>query len=223
MNVNADVTRLLSILAQTNTNTRLPPPAPPAPPPPAPHSRPQFPPAVDPRLHGSLFQQPPAPIPVAPAAVVDPKNITDWPAALKYVMNTIYRNEEIMAQVKKMKRHQHDHEKQWWVAREELVRKHETRVESSKKVAELLKKLGTMPTATRSNLPTPESEKEELRVFDQKVHTRSEEMVKHMASEFAAMGIPFFCRASLPEKGDAELQALRKRVVELLEDLCEGE
>lgn len=60
-------------------------------------------------------------------------------------------------------------------------------------------------------------------MFDQKVYTRSEEMVKHMTSEFAAMGIPFFCRASLPEKEDAELQALRKRVVELLEDLCEGE
>lgn len=104
MNVNDDVTRLLSILAQTNT-THLPPPAPPAPPPapPAPHPRPQFPPppAVDPRLHGSSpFQQPPAPIPVTPA---DPKNITDWPAALKYVMNTIYRNEEIMAQVKKVR------------------------------------------------------------------------------------------------------------------------
>ncbi|KAH8146394.1 uncharacterized protein LAJ45_09587 [Morchella importuna] len=172
--------------------------------------------------------QPPAPIPVTPAAtaVVDPKSITDWPAALKYVMNTIYRNEEVMAQIKKMKRHQHDHEKQWWVAREELVRKHEARVESSKRVAELLRGLGTMPTTATSNLPTPESEKEELRVFDQKVHTRSEEMVKHMASEFAAMGIPFFCRAGLPEKEkeDAEqLQALRRRVVELLEDLCEGE
>lgn len=79
--------------------------------------------------------------------------------------------------------------------------------------------LTNQPTHTQ----TPESEREELRVFDRKVHSRSEEMVRHMASEFAGMGIPFFCRAGLPgpglsEKEDAEM---RRRVVELLEDLCE--
>lgn len=72
------------------------------------------------------------------------------------------------------------------------------------------------------HLQTPESEQDELRTFDQKVHLRSTDMVAHMASEFAQMGIPFFCRGALPERPDAELQELRCRMVELLEDLCEG-
>lgn len=76
---------------------------------------------------------------------------------------------------------------------------------------------------TEAYIQTPESEQEELRTFDQKVHLRSTDMVTHMASEFAQMGIPFFCRGALPgERPDAELQELRRRMVELLEDLCEA-
>ncbi|KAL0636848.1 hypothetical protein Q9L58_004206 [Maublancomyces gigas] len=196
--MNADVTRILSILAQTASQQ----------PPQPPHALPP----PDPRLQH--LPKPPQNLadPAHPVSAppVDPKTITDWPTALRFVVNTLGKDEAVMAQIKKMKKHQHDHEKQWWAAREEIVRKHEARVESSQKVQDLLW------------ASTPESEQDELRTFDQKVHLRSTDMVAHMASEFAQMGIPFFCRGALPDRPDAELQELRKRIVELLEDLCEG-
>jgi hypothetical protein len=67
---------------------------------------------------------------------------------------------------------------------------------------------------------TPESEAEELATFDRKVYLRSEEMHNHMKSQMGQMGVPFFCRPAeapeLPEVGE-----LRRRMVELLEDMCE--
>lgn len=84
--MNADITRILSILAQT------------APQQPS-HPRPP-----DPRLphihHAPQYPPDPAPA-VAPA--VDPATIADWPTALKYVMNTLGKDEAVMAQIKKVR------------------------------------------------------------------------------------------------------------------------
>lgn len=87
--MNADVTRLLSILAQTAAEA--------PPPPPPPQQRPQFPPTVDPRLSYGYQPDPP------PLPAVDPKGITDWPTALKYVMNTLYKDGAVITQVKRVR------------------------------------------------------------------------------------------------------------------------
>lgn len=90
--MNPDVTRLLEILAQTASQAPqlLP-------------NQPQYPPQIptsDPRLlHGQRLQYQPGSIPTPPT---DPKNITDWPTALKYVMNTLGKDEAVMAQIKKV-------------------------------------------------------------------------------------------------------------------------
>lgn len=66
---------------------------------------------------------------------------------------------------------------------------------------------------------TPESEAEELDTFDRKVHLRSEQMFNHMNNGMRQMGIPFFCLPpGTPET--PELLELKKRMVELLEDMC---
>lgn len=97
--MNADITRILSILAQTASQQ------PQQPPHPLPHTLPP----PDPRLshahahaHAHAHNPPqyltdPVPAPVDPAA------ITDWPAALKYVMNTLGKDEAVMAQIKKVR------------------------------------------------------------------------------------------------------------------------
>lgn len=51
---------------------------------------------------------------------VDPSTITEWPAALKYVMKTVSQSEELQTKIKKLIRTQHEHERQWWAGREAL-------------------------------------------------------------------------------------------------------
>lgn len=90
--MNADITRILSILAQTASQQ---------PQQPLPHTLPP----PDPRLsHAHAHaHNPPQYLPDPVPAPVDPAAITDWPAALKYVMNTLGKDEAVMAQIKKVR------------------------------------------------------------------------------------------------------------------------
>ncbi|KAL8717928.1 MAG: hypothetical protein Q9181_008259 [Wetmoreana brouardii] len=74
-----------------------------------------------------------------------------------------------------------------------------------------------------------EKEKE-LRIYDRKVHKAYGEMVKATEAELNGLGIPFFCleqelvaRAGGEEVGkkvgERELEALKRRMVEFLEDM----
>ncbi|KAL7276722.1 hypothetical protein RUND412_000259 [Rhizina undulata] len=158
-----------------------------------------------------------------PAESIDPRNITEWSVALKYVMKTLSRDEAIMAKIQRMKKHQHEHERIWWNGREDILKKHVERVESTKKMEELLRNLGTF-NPQQSSLPTPENDLEELRIYDQKVHLRSEEMVKSMSHELSQLGVPFFCGGPVEREngnGTETLAELRRRMLELLEDLSE--
>jgi len=216
MAVNEDLTRILQILsASTQATQAVPRPLPPVrsdedddsySPPPAitPDPRQTYPP---PSVH------------VSREAAVDPSKIEEWNAALRYIMKEVCKNEAIMAGIKKMINSQHEHEKAWFRAREEIVNKHKVRKESGKKVEDVLRKLGTLPLAQQAIVqPTPESEAEELALFDRKVYTRSEQMVAHMTREFGSMGIPFFCH---PSSASPEMLDRKRRMVELLQDLSE--
>ena len=52
---------------------------------------------------------------------VDPKTITSWPPALRYITKKVTQKEEFAAQIRKLIKSQHDHEKQWAKGREELI------------------------------------------------------------------------------------------------------
>ncbi|KAG0635150.1 hypothetical protein HOY80DRAFT_471174 [Tuber brumale] len=216
MAVNDDLTRILQILsASTQATQAAPQPLPP----------------VRSDEDDDSYSPPPAitpdprqtyPLPsahVSQEAAIDPSKIEEWNAALRYVMREVCKNEAIMAAIKKMINSQHEHEKAWFRAREEIVNKHKVRKESGKKVEDLLRKLGTLPLAQQAIVqPTPESEAEELALFDRKVYTRSEQMVAHMTREFGSMGIPFFCH---PSSAGPEMLDRKRRMVELLQDLSE--
>lgn len=96
--MNPDVTRILSILAQT-----------------ASQQPPHTPPPPDPRLQ-HLQNSPQLHADPAPAPPVDPKTITDWPTALKYVMNTLGKDEAVMAQIKKVRFLDAEHEQEGLIA-----------------------------------------------------------------------------------------------------------
>ncbi|KAF8427922.1 hypothetical protein EV426DRAFT_683350 [Tirmania nivea] len=208
--LNAEVARLLQILAST---AQAPPP-PVAPPTADPRRRPPPPPHAGPPA-------PPA------AAHLDPSSITTWPTALRYITATIAPNAPAMARLSRMKQNQRDNELAWHLSREELVRKQHARAEGSRRVDEILRQF---PPAGGSapQLPDPEQDAHELRAFDLKVHRAASAMVAAMAAELAQLGMPFFCggRGGTPRQLDdadgleeEELRELRRRVMELVGDL----
>ncbi|EWC47068.1 hypothetical protein DRE_03437 [Drechslerella stenobrocha 248] len=86
--------------------------------------------------HHHHHQQPPAPAPAhvppasapppqaPPANTVNPRTITQWPDALKYITTVVINNPIAMDRLRKMKLHQRDHERQWWQGREAIINRH---------------------------------------------------------------------------------------------------
>ena len=87
---------------------------------------------------------------------------------------------------------------------------------------------------------TPEEDREELQRYDAKIYRACKDMESFMTAEMEALRIPFFCirpelvGSSLEIESSAsedspgqkdrlspeQLNTLKKRVVELLEDMC---
>lgn len=68
----------------------------------------------------------------------DPRAITTFGAALRHITNIVARNEAIVSRIRKLIESQHQHERQWWEAREALVKKQGEREEGRRKVDEVL-------------------------------------------------------------------------------------
>ena len=56
-----------------------------------------------------------------PKPSVDPKTITSWAPALRYVTKLVAQDEGFTERVRKLIKSQHDHERQWFKGREELL------------------------------------------------------------------------------------------------------
>lgn len=85
---------------------------------------PQTQPQPQPQQPTSPQTQPQPPTTPTPApAPTDPSTITTWPAALRYIMQTVSQSDALQLRLRKLLQSQHDHERQWWVGREALVRK----------------------------------------------------------------------------------------------------
>ncbi|KAI9837158.1 MAG: hypothetical protein M1837_003119 [Sclerophora amabilis] len=169
----------------------------------------------------------------------DPATITDWSSGLRCVMRTVSRSEEIMARIRKMISVQHEHERQWWEGRQELIEKQKARVEGRKKLDEVLRSVGGK-VPEPSSVATSEEDARELILYDAKVYKASVEMVQAMNVKLNGLGVPFFgTKSQLIRKrktalevescGDValagtvdeeELVNLQRKMVELLEDMC---
>ncbi|GAD93734.1 conserved hypothetical protein [Paecilomyces variotii No. 5] len=177
----------------------------------------------------------------------DAFTIVTWPAALKHVMRTVSQNEALQSKIRRLIRSQHEHEKQWWSGREALLEKQKARGEKKKKLDEVLRSVGA-PVSDSKEVSTAEEDRAELSNYDAKVYKASADMSKALDSELRALGIPFFAvnhslvkaapggaekaisessaTHTKPEgSGDGslsreELSALQRRMLELLQDLC---
>ncbi|KAF3104050.1 hypothetical protein TWF569_004453 [Orbilia oligospora] len=155
------------------------------------------------------------PLPVSER--VDPRTITQWPAALKYITTVITTNPAAMERLKKMKLHQKDHEKQWWRSREVILQRHSKNSDNRVAMDSVLKSFGV---STSSAELTPEAKLQELQTYDEKVYRASVQMYASMAEDLKSLGIPFFVitEEEFPGDKDSFLEA-RKKVVELIDDL----
>ncbi|KAK6539944.1 hypothetical protein TWF694_008778 [Orbilia ellipsospora] len=187
-------------------------------PPPQPHQQ-----SYDPRLqlyHPERQAQYVHPAAVAPSVAperIDPRSITRWPAALKYITAVITTNPGAMDRLKKMKTHQRDHEKQWWAGREAIIKRHSNSSSNQLAMNSVLQSFGI---ASKSTELTAKEKEEELKTYDEKVHRATEQMYKSMAEDLKKLDIPFFVISEAEFDGTKEeFTDIRKKVVELLDDL----
>ncbi|KAF3926939.1 hypothetical protein ABW20_dc0106853 [Dactylellina cionopaga] len=160
---------------------------------------------------------PPAPARSSFSEPIDPRTITQWPAALKYITTFITTNAVAMDRLKKMKLHQRDHETQWWQSRDAIVKRHSNSSSNRMAMDSVMKSFGI---ASVSADLTPEEKLQELKTYDEKVYRASEQMYKSMAEDLKKLGIPFFVLSEEEFTGDkATFKEARRKVVELLDDL----
>ncbi|KAK6353112.1 hypothetical protein TWF696_005102 [Orbilia brochopaga] len=160
---------------------------------------------------------PPSTATAGPVQTVDPRTITQWPAALKYITMVVTNNPIAMDRLRKMKAHQREHEQQWWKSREAIVKRQSNSSNSQSTMNSVLKSFGVSSTSAE---PTAEEKRKELATYDAKVHRASQQMYDAMAIDLKKLEIPFFILPDDDFPGDkAELPNLKKRVIELLDDL----
>ncbi|MCJ1310791.1 hypothetical protein MMC25_004458 [Agyrium rufum] len=208
------------------------------------HIRPRSPPPL-PSLQSQQSQSQhklPTQTPAAVPPPIDPTTIVTWPVALRHVSRLMAKNDVVLERVRKLIDTQHQHERQWWDGRENLIKKQKDRVEERKKLDDVLRAVGGM-ISTSASIPTEADEANELLLYDKKVHRACSEMHRATEAELKALGIPFFgtSRSCLvpsseqdenlpdtaelssgkPRVSDTKLSELQRRMVKYLEELCE--
>ncbi|PQE12618.1 ATP synthase subunit beta protein [Rutstroemia sp. NJR-2017a BBW] len=200
--------------------------------------------------HGPVSQQQqwPAPVPSVPTPappnntkVVDPATIIEWSAGLRCVMRTVAKHDQVLQEIRKMMKVQHEHEEQWWKGRQALIEKQQVRKEGQRKLEEVLKAVGGS-TSTGASNTSPEELARELETFDMKVYKAQTQMVREMNGKLRSLGVPFFGTKSelvrtsgKTEPGqnvangpgvektvidESDLVELQKKMLTILEDLC---
>jgi hypothetical protein len=154
-------------------------------------------------------------------------------------MKTVARHENILQDIRRMVKAQHEHEEQWSNGRKALLERQAARKEGQKKLDDVLKAVGGSVSTGTSNTSSEELLKE-LKTFDMKVYRAQMQMVKEMNSRLKSLGVPFFgTKTELvriagkekmsgfdrtkDEKGvidEVELVKLQRKMLVILEDLC---
>ncbi|KAK9322675.1 hypothetical protein V1517DRAFT_307735 [Lipomyces orientalis] len=152
---------------------------------------------------------------------VDPATITTLEDAIDYINVVIVGDGNSLTRIRRMRKHQDDHELQWYAGRVAIIEKHEKRREVRLKLRSMLSLVGGDTSETTSEEQAVENERRELTEYDKKVHNASIALVKSMSLELADMRVPFFCNGIPYEAAEADLKlsANRRQVVERLEEI----
>ena len=132
------------------------------------------------------------------------------------------------------------HELQWYRDRQALKHSQASRATASARAQSILSSLGTRASNGASSAQTQDEKQDELAEFDRKIYTAQVSMENAMTSELKGLGVPFFgtrseliapdsnhADHSAPDSiattlsviAESELLALRRRMVQHLEDL----
>ena len=153
----------------------------------------------------------------------DPRTITTWVSALRYVTTYLVPQLPVATRIKHLIHTQHEHEQQWWGGREELLRRQKGRNDARKKLDDTLASIGGLVDARSAMSTTPEQDEKELKTYDEKVYRACGEMVKAAVKELDVLEVPFFGvkgdTADTEPLEENELKNLRSRMIGLLEDL----
>lgn len=165
--------------------------------------------------------------------VVDPTTILEWSAGLRCAMKTVAKHENVIHEIRRLIKLQHEHEEQWWNGRNALIEKLKAREEGQKKLDEVLKAVGG--ASISGNVVVDITR--ELHTFDLKVYKAQIQMVREMNTKLRGLGVPFFGtktelvrpankKSDQPLDGkeminEVDLVKLQRRMLEMLEDLCD--
>lgn len=162
------------------------------------------------------------PVATRPLPPPSASRITTWPKALTFTVQHIFSNPDKKQKIKHLIRNQHQNERQWWASREELIRKAQGRDKSRMQLDSVLASVGGL-VATTSRLrgeADGDEVSKELAIFDRKLHRVCREMVDASMKQLRDLEVPFFC-ADISDKFERnDLEALRKKMLQLLEDYC---
>jgi hypothetical protein len=78
------------------------------------------------------------PAPASSRKIIDPATIVEWSAGLRCVMKTVAIHENVLNDIRRMIKTQHEHEEQWFKGREELIKRQMARAEGQKKLDEVM-------------------------------------------------------------------------------------
>ncbi|KAK9373941.1 uncharacterized protein V1513DRAFT_426057 [Lipomyces chichibuensis] len=153
---------------------------------------------------------------------VDPSTITTLEDAIEYIDTVVAGDVNAVYRLRRMRKHQEDHECQWYAGRVAIIEKHKKRREGRLKLQSMLSLVGGDTSETPSEQQAIEDECRELKEYDRKVHDACTSLVKSMSLELADLHIPLFCNGIPRETAEADLKlsGYRRQVIERLEEIA---
>ncbi|KAK9237275.1 hypothetical protein V1525DRAFT_432898 [Lipomyces kononenkoae] len=151
----------------------------------------------------------------------DPSAITKVEDAIEYINTIVASDDDALFRIRRMRKHQEDHEFQWYAGRVAIVEKHKKRRDWRIKLQSMLSLVGGDTSETPSEQQAIEDERRELNEYDKKVHNACIDLAKSMSLELAALRIPLFCNGISYESAetDLKLSGYRRQIIERLEEI----
>ncbi|KPI43153.1 uncharacterized protein AB675_6779 [Cyphellophora attinorum] len=180
----------------------------------------------------------PASKPAIKLPVPDASSITDWPTAIRHVMQHLLPNPDFGTRIRHLITTQHQYEQDWFTKRSLITDRHASRDTSSAQLNNIFANLGIpVPAAKAAATATgrdTEAEQRELAEYDAKVYKQLLALVGDFDRQLRQLGVPFYAirhELVILEEGrerDAfvgkvrridrgELRELQRRMLEWLE------
>ena len=179
------------------------------------------------------------------SSATEPSTITDWPTAIKHVMQHLLPSPDFGTRIRHLITTQHQYEEDWATKRTLITTRHASRDNSSAQLSNIFASLGVpMPASntaatadtTTAILRDREAEQRELAEYDAKVYKQLLALVGDFDRQLRQLGVPFYAirhdlvileegrekevyvgNVKVKRVDRGELRELQKRMLEWLE------